>query len=145
MTGYRLLPNQIVNHALKHFGTLNSLQKHIISWLAETSREKNLVFTKAAVNYILGEIRSPAVLEEISNEKAIDVLQQLLKVSYKYSRRLYKIPRARNRSSSQKLRRGRIGYCLGPRMYSDPRKLFLISESSIHNALRSFKCPKPWC
>lgn len=130
-TNSRLAPSEIVSHAKRRFGKLNPLQDFVVTTLVDKARERNLVFTKGAINYLLREIEDPDILEDLAESQAEDVLSELLSVAIENSQRWN--PKEHKRPAMEK-------------EFGDSSvSLVLLSYSSIVRALRVFPCPKPWC
>ena len=123
-TNSRLKPLRIAGHSRKKFGSLNPLQREVVSQLTETAERENFIITKGAVNYLLREIEDPSSTQDITDAEAQDVLQRLLEATSQDAQEFQ--PEATIRGDRR-------------------TEYTLLSYSTLRNTLRVFRCPKPWC
>lgn len=131
-TNSQLTRHQIWRHARARFGVLNELQEHVAMKLVNIGSEGKILFTRGAINYLLGEIADAKKIEGIAVDQADQVLEELLRVALDQNKR-----RASTyRSHREFTHRGAS--------FDSPRTK-LISYSSLVRALQVYDCPKPWC
>lgn len=82
----QITPKLIPKYATGHFGPLNRLQTDVTKILVREAEQENMVFTQAAVNYLLEEIEDPEISEKYKTPETRDVLLRLLTVASEHTR-----------------------------------------------------------